>query len=129
MSCFTACMSMSTPDMKWVVMGMQLLPFTLCLLGGKMISPSANWKREVGIVLMVSAVNGALMAVMSKLMLANQEVQQKLPQESRDLMSDYWSGTIWIGAWSLLGVALFLLSRKPPPSEWDQRQGPRLVDR
>jgi hypothetical protein len=114
---------------KTMMVCFQMLPFAVCLLIGRSLSPGPVWKRDVGIVFTVGAAAGALMAVMLSIMFASPEFQKSIPTQHQDFSSDYLFAIIWFVAWGLLGVALLLLSRKPARGAWNDQTIPRLVDR
>ncbi len=97
---------------KLFILSFLLLPFAICLAIGRRLSPGPQWKRDVGIVLTVSAAVGAIFAVMMAVVFANPDFNNHLRPESADLFRDYLFAVIWFVVWEFVGAALLLLSRK-----------------
>jgi tryptophan-rich sensory protein len=102
-----------------------LLPFAICLAIGRWFSAEENWKRDVGIVLIVSSLAGAAMSFTIAAVLRNPEFNKKIPPEHTDFMSDYLFAAIWFAAWLLLGAALVVIGR----NEAKRSQLPRPLAR
>jgi hypothetical protein len=108
---FTALMSPGAGVAKMMMICFVLLPFSICLAIGRWLSSGHRWKRDVGIVCIVSALAGATMSVMMAAVFANPEFNKKLRPEHADFFHDYLFAAIWFGTWLLLGGALVLMSR------------------
>ena len=101
---------------KMMMMCVFLLPFAILLAIGRWLSPGRQWKRDVGIVFILSVLAGAMMSVMMILVFANPDFNKKLRPGHADFFNDYLFAIVWFGAWLLLGGALLLMSRND--AEW-----------
>jgi hypothetical protein len=88
-----------------------LLPFAICLSIGRWLSAQEHWKREVGIVILLSWLPALAMVTMMATVFANPRFNPRLRPEHADLMGDYWFAAVWFGAWLLLGCGLLFVSR------------------
>jgi hypothetical protein len=122
---FAALMSFDAGIVKMIMICVFLLPFAICLSIGRWLSSGHQWKRDVGIVFIVSTFTGAMMSVMMAGVFANPEFNKKMRPEHADFFHDYLFAAVWFGAWLLLGGALVLMSR----SSTEQPNIPRPVAR
>lgn len=91
-----------------------LLPAALLLSIGRILSEEPNWKREVGIVLVVSGVAGAWFALSLIMMFADPTFQDRAADKNLDFLSDYLTGGLWITGILLIGVLLLHQAPREP---------------
>jgi hypothetical protein len=70
---------------------------------GKAFSPNLNWPKEIGIVLLASALGGAMFALVLAVMFANPEFQKLLSPGKPVPVHNYTSGALWTGLLAGLG--------------------------
>ena len=120
-------MGASMPALKILMLSFQALPFAVCLMIARWISPDRQWRREVGLTILLSSVFGALMTILVASLFSSPEYQKNLPPEHLDLFTDYTFAAIWFGAWTLLGCALLYLGWNPSYEKLGDQQLPPIV--
>ncbi|MCI0492204.1 MAG: hypothetical protein L0Z07_04620, partial [Planctomycetes bacterium] len=122
-TCLTAFMWAPDELAKWLVLSFGLLPASVFLSIGRVLSPERRWKREVGIVLIASAGAGTLAVLTMALMFKNPAMPEHLATIQTEFGVDYVSGISWIVLLGLLGVLLLRAARKQHGSA---QRGPRV---
>lgn len=111
-SCVMSFSSIPDPLAKWLVLSVGLLPAAVLLSIGGLVSPERYWAREVGIVLVASAIVSALVVLTLVF-----NVDSRLPGNATDLknrqfVSDYTAGCLWTGSMGAVGGLCILAARK-----------------
>jgi hypothetical protein len=108
-SCLIAFMWAPLEVVKWMVFSFELLPAAVFLSIGRVLSPERHWAKEVGIVLMVSAVGGAFVGMM---MYMNPEFHKPVPPRNIEFFSDLITGCLWIALMGAFGGLWFLSGQR-----------------
>lgn len=87
---------------------MSVIPLALVIVG-KVLSQNSNWPREIGIVLLVSAVAAAMFVVGISMMFSRPEFLQTFAAERPMPEFHYKATAIWIGLLAAFGGTAFLL--------------------
>jgi hypothetical protein len=98
---------------KLAIMGVFTVPAIGLLLFGLWASQFANWRRDIGIVMLSASLFTAFLALTVVCMIATPEFEQMFPDNKLAFFSDYITGCSLIALVAVIGGCLIWYPQRP----------------